>query len=155
MIVVYTPAGGEPEQYDPRTLLTSEAALISSTIDMKWPAVRDALTEDDLEAMRAIVWVLKRREQQGLRYGAFDPGVEELSTRYDRREVENWFSNAFTLGLADPDVTPDQIAAALDGVPDQAADPEHARAFLEQCRAEHEKAAEEGKGPDPDPSPAP
>lgn len=143
MIIVYTPAGGEPEHYDARTLLSSEASIVARTIDAKWPQVRAGLAEDDLDAMRAVVWVLRKRSNPTLRYGEFDPGVEELTTLYDKREIEDWVDSGFAFGLADPSVTVDQVVAALSGAPASAADPEHARAYIEKCRAEAEAG---GKG---------
>ncbi|QQZ54156.1 hypothetical protein IFE09_11375 [Streptomyces microflavus] len=141
MIVVYTPAGGEPEHYDARSFLVSEASIAARTIDTKWPLIKAGLADEDLDAMRVVAWVLKKRHDPTLRFGDFDPGVEELVTRYDKDEVENWVEGAFTLNSADPTITPDQIVAALSEVPEAAADPEHARAFIEKQRA----AALEGK----------
>lgn len=146
MIIVYTPAGGEPEHYDARTLLASEASIVARTIDAKWPAVRAGLAEDDLDAMRAVVWVLRKRATPTLRYGEFDPGVDELTTLYDKTEIEDWVDSGFAFGLADPTVTVDQVVAALSGAPASAADPDHARAYIERCRAEAEAG---GKGSAP------
>ncbi|GGY81105.1 hypothetical protein CP967_08665 [Streptomyces nitrosporeus] len=143
MIISYTPAGGDPERYDARTLRTSEASIVARTIDKTWPQVREGLAEDDLDAMRAVVWVLRKRQDPTLRYGDFDPGVDELTTLYDKDEIEDWVDAGFALGLADPDVTVDQVVVALSGAPKSAADPDHARAYIEKCRAE----AEAGKAP--------
>ncbi|MEU5716554.1 hypothetical protein AB0G71_12315 [Streptomyces sp. NPDC020403] len=149
MIIVYTPAGGEPEQYDARTLLASEASIVARTVDMKWPAVKEGLPDEDLDAMRAVVWILKKRSAPTLRFGEFDPGVDELATRFDKDEVENWVNGAFNLMGTDPEVTAEAIAHALREVPDAAADPEHARAYIEQRQAE----ASEGKAPEPEAEP--
>ncbi|WP_331719534.1 hypothetical protein OG693_39660 (plasmid) [Streptomyces sp. NBC_01259] len=138
MIIAYTPQGGEPEHYDARTLLASEASIIARTIDLKWPQVKEGLADDDLDSMRGVVWVLKKRHAPTLRFGDFDPGVDELTTRYDKREIEDWVDNGFVIGLADPVVTPEQVALALRKAPESAADPEHARAYIEKCRAEAE-----------------
>lgn len=146
MIIVYTPEGGEPEQYDARTLLSSEASIVARTIDLKWPQVKEGLAEEDLDAMRGVVWVLKKRHQATLRFGEFDPGVDEMVTRCDKREVEEWVDSAFGISAADPEVTPEQIAHALREVPAAAEDPDHARAYIEKLRAEAEA---EGKGPEP------
>jgi hypothetical protein len=135
LIIVYTPAGGEPEHYDARTLLTSEASIVARTVDMKWPKVKEGLTDEDLEAMRAVVWVLRKRQTPTLRFAEFDPGVDEMVTRYDKGEVEAWVSSAFALLDADPELTPDQVVHALREVPNAAADPEHAQAHIEKCHA--------------------
>ncbi|MEU3836509.1 hypothetical protein [Streptomyces microflavus] len=144
MIVVYTPAGGEAQHYDAGTLLVSEASIAARTIDMKWPQIKSGLADEDLDAMRAVAWVLKKRHEATLRFGDFDPVVGEMVTRYNKDEVETWVEGAFILNSADPTITPDQIADALSMVPDSAFDPEHARAFIEKRRAE----ALEGKDPE-------
>ncbi|MFF3300971.1 hypothetical protein [Streptomyces sp. NPDC002908] len=149
MIVVYTPAGGEPEQYDARTLLSSEASIVARTVDMKWPAVKEGLREEDLDAMRAVVWILKKRSAPTLRFGEFDPGVDEMVTRFDKTEVENWVDGAFGLVGTDPEVTADKVAGALSEIPSAAADPEHAQAYIEKRQAE----ASEGKAPEPEAEP--
>ncbi|WP_327710023.1 hypothetical protein OG912_16745 [Streptomyces sp. NBC_00464] len=144
MIIVYTPEGGEPEQYDVRTLLSSEASIVGRTIDKTWPAIKEGLPLDDLDAMRGIVWVLRKRHAPTLRFAEFDPGVEELTTRYDKREIEDWVNNGFAYRATDPTVTIEQVVLALAEVPEAAADPEHARAYIEKCQAEAE-----GKDPSP------
>lgn len=145
MIIVYTPEGEEPQQYDARTLLSSEAAIVARTIDQKWPAIKEGLTRDDLDAMRGVVWVLRKRHAPTLRFAEFDPGVEELTTRYDKREIEDWVDNGFAYRATDPTVTVEQVVLALGEVPESAADPEHARAYIEQCRAAAAEADAEGK----------
>lgn len=151
MIIVYTPADGEPERYDARSLLASEASIVARAIDQKWPQVKEGLADEDLDAMRGVAWVLKKRHNPTLAFDEFDPGVDELVTRYDKREVENWVTRAFGLLVPGSDVTVEQVAAGLHQVPTAAADPEHARAFIEQCRAE----ATGGKDGTPGTAPAP
>lgn len=147
MIVVYTPAGGEPEHYDAKTLLTSEASIVARTVDMKWPEVKSGLVDEDLDAMRGVVWVLKKRHASTLRFGEFDPGVDEMVTRYDKDEAESWFDAAFNLVGTDQETTVERVATALhEAAPGAVADLEHARAYIEKCRAE----AEAGKGPEPE-----
>lgn len=148
MIIVYTPEGAEPEQYDARTLLASEASIVARTIDKTWPAIKDGLPHDDLDAMRGVVWVLKKRHAPTLRFAEFDPGVEELVSRYDKREVEDWVNNGFAYRATDPNVTVEQVVIALSEVPEAAADPEHARAYIERCRAEAAEAEAQGKDQD-------
>ena len=150
MIIVYTPAGGEPEQYDARTLLSSEASIVARTVDMKWPAVKEGLREEDLDAMRAVVWILKKRATPTLRYGEFDPGVDEMVTRFDKTEVENWIDGAFGLVGTDPEVTAEKVADALSEIPAAAADSEHAQAYIEKRQADTEAG---GKDPMPAPEP--
>lgn len=151
MIIVYTPAGGQPTQYDARTLVASEASIVARTIDQKWPEVKANLVDEDLDAMRAVVWVLRKRTEPTLTYDGYDPGVDELVTRYDKREIENWVTRTFGLLVPGSDMTVEQVAASLREVPNAALDPEHARAFIEQCRAE----AAGGKDGTPATAPAP
>ncbi|WP_371612874.1 hypothetical protein [Streptomyces clavifer] len=148
MIIVYTPAGGGPEQYDARSLKVSEASIVSRTIDQKWGEIKAGLPDEDLDAMRAIVWVLKKRTTPSLRFAEVDPGVDEMVTRFDRQEVLDYIDNALAIRHADPDVTLEQIAAALVDLPQAAIDPEHA----EQVIAE--KTAEAPKDPAPESTPA-
>lgn len=149
MIIVYTPEGADPEQYDARTLLSSEASIVARTIDEKWPAIKEGLARDDLDAMRGIVWILRKRHAPTLRFGDFDPGVEELTTRYDKREIEDWVDNGFAYRATDPTVTIEQVVIALGEVPESAADPEHARAYIERRRVEAVEAESQGKDPAP------
>jgi hypothetical protein len=134
LIIIYTPEfGGEPEHYDARDLLVSEASIVSRTIDMKWGEIQQGLEQEDLDAMRGIVWVLKKRQQPTLRFGDFDPKVDSMVTRMSRREVTDYVENAFSLVGTDPDLTREKVAQVLSELPDTAAaDPEHARALIEQ-----------------------
>ncbi|MFE1925793.1 hypothetical protein ACFW91_24880 [Streptomyces asoensis] len=163
MIIVYTPSGGEPEHYDASTLKVSEASIVQRTVDMKWAEITAGLESDDLEAMRGIVWVLKKRTNPSLRWGDFDPGVTEMSGRLSKAEVEAYIDNAFAMVDTDPDVTHERVDAILRGrLPLLAAEPEHALALLD-ARAQDPKdpepeasAAQEDSPPaDPIPSPSP
>ncbi|MEU0393808.1 hypothetical protein ABZ208_13695 [Streptomyces sp. NPDC006208] len=132
MIIVYTPADGEPEHYDARSLVVSEVSIVSRTIDMKWAQIKEGLAEDDLDAMRGVAWVLKKRVQPTLRFGDFDPGIEELVTRLDKTEVENYVAEAVRIAEQDPEVTREQIAGALKDLPGVAFDPAHAEAVIKE-----------------------
>lgn len=147
MIIVYTPAdGGEPERYDQRDLLVSEASIVSRTIDKTWGEIKQGLGEEDLDSMRGIVWVLKKRHQPTLRFKDFDPSVDDMETRFDKREIVDYVENAISIRASEPDVTMEQIAHILRDLPSAAADPEHARATIAELTAE-------GKGPAPAASP--
>lgn len=161
MIIVYTPEGGEPEHYDAASLKVSEASIVQRTVDMKWQEIIAGLDNDDLEAMRGIVWVLKKRANPSLRWGDFDPGVTELTTRLSRAEVEAYIDNAFAMVGADPEATAERVDSILRGrLPMLAADPDHALALLD-ARARDPKEQEETAGaaqedsPPEDPSPSP
>lgn len=154
MIIIYTPPGGDPEEYDSRTLLSSEASIVARTIDQTWAQIKEGLAGENLDAMRGVVWILRKRHQANLRFGEFDPGVDDMVTRCDDREMVDWIDNAFEMHAADPDITPEQIANALHEVPEAAADPDRARAYIEKKRAEAEAAESGGKDPEAAPAPA-
>ncbi|MFF5001698.1 hypothetical protein ACFY3G_02625 [Streptomyces phaeochromogenes] len=129
MFVVYTPKGGEPEQYDASTLKVSEASIVQRTVDMKWQEILRGLEQDDLEAMRGIVWVMKKRSTPTLRFGDFDPGVNEMTTRMDKGEIERWIDNM--LVMADEDLEWASVQAIVaERVGAAALDAEHALTYL-------------------------
>ncbi|MGN7136766.1 hypothetical protein [Streptomyces pseudogriseolus] len=162
MIVVYTPAGGEPEHYDASTLRVSEASIVQRTVDMKWQDILQGLERDDLDAMRGVVWVLKKRSNPSLRFGEFDPGITEMTTRMDSKEIAAWLDNALAAVSSDGELTMEQIEQIiLDRLPSVAVDPDHARELvLARTRAPKDPApapepeAQDAPGtPDPNPSP--
>lgn len=130
MIIVYTPAGGGPEHYDVKTLKVSEASIVSRSVDMKWGEIKESLGEDDLDAMRGIVWVLKKRSTPSLRIGDFDPGIDEMVTRFDQQEAITYVETAFAVLDSDSEITREDVGRALEKLPDICADPEHARALI-------------------------
>lgn len=161
MFIVYTPKGGEPEHFDARSLVVSEVSIVSRTIDMKWPQIKEGLAEDDLDAMRGVAWVLKKRSNPNLRFGEFDPGIEEMVTRLDKDEVENYVTEAVAIAMANPEVTGEQMADALRHLPGVSMDPAHAEAFIKETTAapkdEAAQAPQAKPMPEPDavaPSPA-
>ncbi|MFJ2733682.1 hypothetical protein [Streptomyces sp. NPDC087317] len=144
MIVVYSPEGGEPEHYDASSLRVSEAAIVQRTVDMKWQEIKEGLESDDLDAMRGIVWVIKKRSQPSLRFGEFDPGVDEMVSRMDRREVEAYVDTAFSATLDDSELTPETVAGILrERLTGVAADPEHARSLIDARAASPKATADE------------
>ncbi|MCL6733287.1 hypothetical protein [Streptomyces neyagawaensis] len=151
MIIIYTPDGGEPEHYDARDLLVSEASIVQRTIDMKWGEIQKGLEAEDLDSMRGIVWVLKKRSQPDLRFKEFDPRVGEMVTRMSRREVTDYVEDAFAMVGADTELTRERVAEILAELPDSAAaDPEHARELIARLaqapKDQPDTAAPEGPG---------
>ncbi|MFE5217465.1 MULTISPECIES: hypothetical protein [unclassified Streptomyces] len=160
MIVVYTPAGGEPEHYDASSLRVSEASIVQRTVDMKWQEIASGLERDDLDAMRGIIWVLKKRSQPSLRYGEFDPGVNEMTTVMDDREVDSYIDNAFRMAEAGEDGGLQDVADVLQAnLPEISLNPERTRARITErftgpkAEPEGEPAPEETASEDPSPSP--
>lgn len=148
MIVVYTPKGGEPQHYDASTLKVSEASIVQRTVDMKWQAILAGLGEDDLDAMRGIIWVIRKRTEPSLRWGDFDPGVLEMTSRMDHGEVERWIT-AF-VAASDSDLEWETIYNIIDSrIDDVAVDPERARAVLAaQAPSPKAEAPEQGSEPE-------
>jgi hypothetical protein len=148
LIVVYTPAGGEPEHYDASTLKVSEASIVQRTVDMKWQEILNGLAEDDLDAMRGIVWVIKKRTTPSLRFGDFDPGVTEMTSRMTNDEVSAFIEPLFAQGIANPDLTTEVVADMLRSrITDAAVDPEYANDLIDRLAA----AAEDGPKDQPQP----
>lgn len=154
MIIIYTPEGGEPEHYDARTVLVSEASIVSRTLDQKWAEIKKGVEEEDPEAMRGVVWILKKRHNATLRYGDFDPGVEEMVTRLDKREVRTYVTEAVAVASLNPDITPEQIRLALVELPPLAVDPQHALAVIEELVTDP-KGEPDPKADGPSSSPSP
>ncbi|NUS74945.1 MAG: hypothetical protein HOV70_01930 [Streptomyces sp.] len=161
MIVVYSPAGGEPEYYDASTLRVSEASIVQRTVDMKWGEIASGLEHDDLDAMRGIIWVLKKRTQPSLRFGEFDPGVTEMTTVMDDREVDSYIDNAFRVADAGDGDKAEDVADLLQAhLPDISLNPERTRDRIAERLAgpkagpESEPAPQETASSEP-PSPSP
>ena len=161
MIVVYTPTGGEPEQYDATSLKVSEASIVQRTVDMKWQEILKGLEVDDLDAMRGLVWVLKKRSQPSLRFGDFDPGVGEMTTRMDKRETAAYVDSFFAQSDLNDELTPEQIADVLRArLPEVTIDPDHAQALIDAKLAGPKGPDVETSGassqmtPEPAPSPS-
>ncbi|MFB7711584.1 hypothetical protein [Streptomyces sp. NPDC056105] len=165
MIIVYTPADGEPEQFDASSLKVSEASIVSRAIDMKWAEIKEALNEDDVDAMRGVAWVIKKRSQPSLRFTEFDPGVDEMTTRFDKDEAVRVIDNAFDMIAEQDDIEPETVHKALSGLVEACADREHARSLIDARKApgpkepdtsgQPEHASEPTPGPSGTPTSAP
>ncbi|WP_328739872.1 hypothetical protein OHA91_22755 [Streptomyces erythrochromogenes] len=97
MIILYQPADGEEQQFDMRRLRASEAQIIERTTDMKWSAIKIGVRDDDPTAMRGVVWAMLKRQQPSLRWSEFDPAVDELTSRFDAREVASYAADIVAL----------------------------------------------------------
>ncbi|MEV8043569.1 hypothetical protein AB0P02_06910 [Streptomyces griseoluteus] len=145
MFVVYTPEGEEPQHYDATRLRTSEAVIVQRTVDKTWQEILRGLESDDLDAMRGIVWVLRKRAEPSLRWGDFDPGVTELTTRMSNKEVEQVIRDSFDMGEANEEVTPDVVADILRARIGQVAiDPEYAFRLIDKLAAEGKAGTDPG-----------
>lgn len=145
MIIVYSPEGGTAEEFDVRTLLTSEASIAQKTVDKKWAEIKAGIANDDPEAMRVVAWLLSKRANPPLRYKDFDPGVEELAAYLDRSEVERFVAEAFRLIRQNPDLPAEAVDQTLARCVAEAHDKEHAEALIRDMRTPDEGV--EGEDP--------
>lgn len=151
MIIVYAPAGGEEQHFDARTLRVSEVSIVSRTIEQKWPQIQQGLADEDLDAMRGVAWVLAKRTTPSLRFGDFDPAVDELTTRMDKAEIESYVTGAVLIARQEPDATEDRVRELVEGVVLAAAlDTEHAQRTIDKALAEAPKDQPETVGPSSD-----
>lgn len=149
MIIVYTPEGCEPQHYDARSLKVSEASIVQRTVDMKWQEILKGLEEDDLDAMRGIVWVLKKRDNPSLRWADFDPGVGEMTSAMDRQEVAAYIDSFVAVNVGDSDITPEVMRQILTSrLPAISVDPEHTRTLIDE-----KTQGPKGEGPAEDNAP--
>jgi hypothetical protein len=121
---------------------------VQRTVDMKWQEILQSLAEDDLDAMRGIVWVIKKRTTPSLRFGDFDPGVTEMTSRMTNDEVSAFIEPLFAQGIANPDLTTEVVADMLRSrIAEAAVDPEYANDLIDRLAA----AAEDGPKDQPQP----
>ncbi len=130
MIIIYRPEDEPEERFDARLLRTSEAQIVGRTIDKTWPEIRIGLRSEDIEAMRGVAWVLSKRTNPSLRFGQFDPGVEELVSRFDQREVAEYAAELMAAEAGDEEL--DAAFAELEGF---AEDTAAAAALITELRA--------------------
>ncbi|MFI8254077.1 hypothetical protein [Streptomyces filamentosus] len=143
MIIVHTPEDGSPvERFDCRSIRTSEASVITSLVtdDLTWQQVKDRLHEDDPDVLRVIAYVIKKRSQPSLRINDFDPPVDALKTKLDRREIETWADLAAEK-VATFDGPPEVMELSLSPILDAADDVDHAKAMLQKVLAGKSPAA--------------
>jgi hypothetical protein len=88
VIITYSPQDGEARRWDLKTvrLLSSEAEAVERATDLTYAQVRDLLSKGSARALRAIAWVLAKRDAPTLRYGQFDPAEDELDIDFDAAE---------------------------------------------------------------------
>lgn len=146
MIIIYAPEGGAEEQrLDAGRLRASEIQVVERTADGRWPDIKTAMSEGDINALRTVAWVIKKRAEPSLRFAEFDPWEGELRVRLDDREVRAYAERL--LGMYGSN--PDELAAAFDELRDSAANPEAADAAITDVTAPKDPASAEEQ-----PSPA-
>lgn len=88
MIIVYAPADGDTHRWNLKQsrILATEAEAVERVTGLEWQAARGKVVKGSMLALRAVAWVLFKREQPTLKYSQFQPAAEELSYEYDAEE---------------------------------------------------------------------
>ncbi|MDX2681109.1 hypothetical protein [Streptomyces soliscabiei] len=103
MIITYTQDDGTAERVSTDDLSAIEAAAVEEAMgNVPWRAIEDRLRGQDPTAMRAVLWVFRRREDAGLKFSEFDvPGWRRrLTSRIDRAEIDDVLNTLVTEALA-------------------------------------------------------
>lgn len=148
MIIEYTPEGADRQRFDAGRLRASEIQIIERTADGRWGEIKEAMSEGDLNAMRTIAYVIRKRSEPGLRIGDFDPFEDELRVRLDARETRAYAERIFAKFADDPD----ELAEAWDELRDATVDPEACEQAIADVTAP--KAPEPGEGSESPASPS-
>lgn len=126
MIIVYAPEGADAHRWDLKTVrvLSSEAEAVEKVTGLTWAQVKKNLSEGSMTAMRAVAWILAKRDDPTLRYRGFDPAEGELDVDFDRQERAALREAINT----DDELTDAQRAVALQALedtdPDEEPDPQ-------------------------------
>lgn len=111
MIIVYAPEGGDAHRWDLKEIriMATEAEAVERVTDLDWATARAKIVKGSMLALRAVAWVLLKRQQSTLRYTQFNPAAAELDFEYDAAERKAIRANV----EADPDLTDDEKAVIL------------------------------------------
>ncbi|MFD9047689.1 hypothetical protein [Streptomyces zaomyceticus] len=136
MIIVHTPADGEVERFDFRSIRTSEASIITRLLsaDLSWQQVKARAGDGDPDILRAAAFVIKKRTNPSLRIDDFDPVADELQAKMDHKEIDVWAELA-TERLATFDGPIEAAEPALNVVLDDADDIDYAKATIQRVLA--------------------
>lgn len=88
MIVAYSPEGGESRSWNlTEVRLTAvEAETIERLTDWTWTEASERLTKGSMIALRAVVFVLAKRDEPTLKFPQFTPAADELDYWLDAAE---------------------------------------------------------------------
>lgn len=103
MIITYEQADGTVETVSTNDLSAIESADIEQAMeDTSWRAVEDRLRAQDPTAMRAVLWVVRKRTEPELKFATFDvPGWRRrLKARIEREEIDDILENLLAEALA-------------------------------------------------------
>lgn len=145
MIIVYRPDGGEERRWDlsQTRIMAVEAEEIERLTSLTWNEARAKLTSGSMLALRAVAYVLAKRDQPALRYSQFNPPVDGLDWEMDRAE-----RNALRRDVLAADISEQERAAILADLDElDAKDPDTATA--EQVEAADPEAVPKDSAPAP------
>ncbi|MEU6098952.1 hypothetical protein [Streptomyces sp. NPDC047079] len=146
MIIQYTPEGASSQRFDAGRLRASEIQIVERTADGQWPAIRAAMTEGDVNALRVVAWVVKKRAEPALRFSDFDPFEDELRVLLDAKETRAYAERIFEK-YGD---NPEDLAAAFAELRDVSADREACEAAIADVTAPKDLALAKEAAPLPD-----
>jgi hypothetical protein len=120
VIITYSPQDGEARAWDLKKvrILSSEAEAVERATDLTYAQVKDQLSKGSARALRAVGWVLAKREAPTLRYGQFDPPEDELDIDFDAEERALLREEA----ESNPDLTDAQREQLLEALADPASE---------------------------------
>ncbi|MGX1515003.1 hypothetical protein [Streptomyces collinus] len=96
MIISFTQDDGTVERLSTDDLSAREAAAVEKALgDVQWTRVEALLRLQEPDALRAVLWAFRRREQPDLVFDEFDvPGWRRrLKARIERAEIEESLNN--------------------------------------------------------------
>lgn len=146
MIITYSPEGAEPQHLDAGRLRASEIQIVERTADGPWGAIREAMSEGEINALRTVAYVIRKRTEPALRFADFDPWEGELRVRLDAREVRSYAARIFEKYRDNPD----DLAEAFDELRDAAFDQADAEKAIADVTAPKDPAPAEEPEPMPD-----
>ncbi|MFD7791032.1 hypothetical protein [Streptomyces sp. NPDC059759] len=110
MIIEYTPEGGETMRLDAGRMRASEIQIIERTADAKWAAIKLGMRNGDINALRTVGFVVRKRSEPSLRISDFDPFEDELRVRLDASEAREYAERLY----AQWHHSPEDLADAFD-----------------------------------------
>ena len=136
MIIHFLPQDGEPQRYDAGRLRASEIQKVESTAGANWRDVKEAMRNGDINALRTVAYVVRKRGEPTLKFGEFDPFEDELRVKLDDREVRH-YAEGFVEKYGD---SPEDLADAFDELREAADNPEVAEQAIADVTAPKDPA---------------
>ena len=150
MIIEYTADGSDPQRFDAGRLRASEIQVIERTADGHWRDIKSAMADGDINALRTVAWVIKKRQEPTLRFSDFDPFEDELRVLLDAREVRGYAEGIVEKYAGQPE----DMAEAFGELREVAADREACEQAIADATAPKDPAPEAEPENSPSPSAA-